>query len=318
MPLPPTVRRRDLATMGLAAGLLSQPLSPLQAAAATRSAANTRGSLERRIRGFSPEESLRQFMRLFSGLAGVVCLTNEGIIHGQPVDDVARPLFGFRSALMIRTTEIEPNVFRTEQREAMHYADLETGAPLESWRSPYLGETLIPVGFVSPLNVYFFDITGSYARELPAQRSGRKFLDWRATDTEVWVTESRFNSFPSGITEEEFPRAYSGPLRKSVDILTYTASQREFADTRRNTVMSQVQMISDTPWPFWMMMGRRPGNVLWNGIGKKYASFAALPDRFREATEQVFPKFLADPWAFPEREFSTVAQLKRLKAAGRL
>jgi hypothetical protein len=265
-----------------------------------------------------PPHGLRDFMRMFSGLSGEVCLTNEGTIYGRPAGELPRPLFGYRSAVIIRTREIDAGVFRTEQREAMHYVDLASGDPLQSFANPYNGEVQIPVGYVSPLNVYFFDRTGSYSRQLPEQRAGQLHLDWRADNDTVWVSESRYNVFPSGVTEAEFPRAYSGPERRSVDILTYRAAARDLANRRLESILAEVSMLSDTPWPLWMMMGRQPGSVLWQGFGRKYRSFAALPRRFAAATEQVYPRFLADPWAFPEREFSTAAQLRRLRAQGKI
>jgi hypothetical protein len=328
------VNRRDAAITALGTALLGgSGLGPRLAGAASRPAsvatapvpgpdrpanAPAPADLAATLKRYTAEQSLRQFMRMFATLDGEIALVNEGLIHGRPPDDVARPLFGFRSVVQIRAREVEPNVFRTEQREAMYYLDRDSGEPLTEWRNPFTGEMRVPVGYVSPLNVYFFDVTGSYARQLPPQRSGRKNLDWRASDTDVWVSESRFNTFPAGVTEEEFPLAYSGPERKSVDILTYRTSRAEFGDERAKGVLAQVQMVSDTPWPLWMMMAKRPGHVLWNGFGKKYPSFDALPALVRTQTEQVYPKFIADPWAFPEREFSTLNGLKRLKAAGKI
>ena len=263
-------------------------------------------------------DELRRFMRLFSGLRGETCLTNEGTIFGRLPDELPVRLFGFRSAVTIRTQEVQPGVFRTEQREAMHYADLESGDPLTSFLNPYSQETLIPVGYVSPLNVYFFDVTGSYSRTLPEKRDGHLHLDWRENDAEIWVTESRYNNFPSGVTEAEFPRAYSGPERKSVDILTYRALKRDVDNASLYSLPAQVSMLTEAPWPLWMMMGKSPGSVMWSGFGRKYPHFKALPKRFAATTEQVYPGFLAAPWAFPEREFGTAAQMRRLRAEGKL
>jgi len=56
--------------------------------------------------------------------------------------------------------------------------------------------------------------------------------------------------------------------------------------------------------------------VLWQGFGRKYARFAEMPDAARRAVDSVHPGFLDEPWKFPELEFSTAAQLRRLRAAG--
>lgn len=256
-------------------------------------------------------------MRLMSGTGGEHCLSCEGIVYGSVPGHVAQRLVGFRSALIIRVVEPTAGTFRSEQREAMHYADLDSGEVLAAFVNPYTGERVIPVGYVSPLNVYYFDLAGSYMqRPTDEPERGPKF-DWRTDGEDVWVTESRFNTFPSGITEREFPRAYSGPERKSVDVLTYRTSVEDFVrDTP--SVRAHVTIMSDAPWPFWLMQGRAPGGVLWQGFGRKYASFAALPAAFRTSTEHAFPGFLSDPWNFPEWEYGTAPQMRRLRAAGRI
>jgi hypothetical protein len=270
--------------------------------------------------GFNqPDDEIRAFMRLFTTTAGEVSMSVEGIIHGKPPGEIAKPLVGFVSILRIRAAEIEPGVFRTEQREAMYYTDLATGGLLQEFLNPYTQETLVPVGYVSPTNVYFFARSGSYARALPpAPRTGKKVLDWRVSDTDLWVSEIRNNVFPSGISEEEFPRAYSGPERKSIDILTYRAKRKDFANARLASVPATVQMVTDGPWPLWLMMAKRPGGVIWNGFGQKMRDFSQLSDSLKRGCEEAYPGFLKDPWPFPEREFGTAAQLRRLRAAGKL
>jgi hypothetical protein len=266
----------------------------------------------------TPADGLRGFMRLFAGTSGSCVFTNEGIIYGKADGELPKPLFGFLSAVEIKPVEISPGVFRSEQKEAMVYLELGTRRLLTAWKNPYTGEDLIPFGYVSPNNVYFFDETGSYARQLPENRSGRKALDWRTSSSEIWVTEQRFNNFPSGITEAEFPRAYSGPVRRSVDILTYRAKAEDFANPRLASVPSDLGMVTDGPWPLFMMMAKRPGGVIWHGFGQKYARFADMPAANRDPIEQAYAGFLADPWGFNSAEWGTAAQMRRLRAQGKL
>ena len=263
----------------------------------------------------TPVDQLNGFMRLFAGRDGSSVFTNQGIIYGRAPDELPRPLVGYVSVLQIQPRQVMPNVFRTAQIEALVYLDLETGEPLTRWRNPYTDEAVIPVGYASPENIYYFDVTGSYTRALPLERSGRWHLDWHTSDTDIWVTETRRNAFPSGITEVEFPRAYAGPIRNSVDILTYRARIADFSSGRR-FVPSQLAMLSDTPWPLWMMMGRRPGQVLWHGFGGKFRQLSDVPAQARRAVETAFPGFLDDPWSFDVGSWGTAAQMRRLKAQG--
>jgi hypothetical protein len=309
------ISRRSVLASGLTATLLPS-------AASANSASQTQ---PRRVTAepetlipATPEDRLRGFMRLFAGLRGHCVFTNEGVIYGRSDGELPKPLYGFLAVLEVRSAEVEPGIFRTEQKEALVCMDLATRMPLKSWVNPYTHETLIPVGYVSPNNVYFFDITGSYSRALPANRSGLKQQDWRTSSTDIWVSESRFNSFPSSITEQEFPRAYSGPTRYSVDILTYRANAADFANTTLVSVPSTLTMVSDTAWPLWLMMGKRPGGVIWHGFGQKYPKLSDIPEANRRVVEAAYTGFLDDPWGFPSAKWGTAAQLRRLRAEGLL
>jgi hypothetical protein len=239
-------------------------------------------------------DPLRAFMRMHSTLGGSAVWTMEGLIQGAMPGETARPLVGFHSIVEVRVTEPQPGVFRTEQREATWYTDRTTGAFLDSFTNPYTSEINVPFGYVSPTNVYFFDKTGTYQRELPPVRTGELHHDWGGGATTLWVSEGRQNIFPAGIDEAEFPRAFAGNSRVSVDILTYQARRADF-DRRSSWVPVTLHMTTNGPWPYWLMMGRRAGTVIWTGHGEKYRSIGVVPQRLRDTCERIYPGFLADP-----------------------
>lgn len=300
--------------MGLAATAIGGPL--LAGRAASQPIAVS--SEPEALLPTSPAASLHGFMRLFAGINSTSVFTNEGIIYGKSPDDLPRPLFGFLAVLEIRTRQLDEDRFQAEQKEAMVCLDLSSRTLLDSWQNPYTGEVLIPVGYVSPVNRYFFTPTGSYMRTLPEGGGTPTPRDWRSSASDVWFTESRYNQFPAGISADEFPRAYAGPMRRSVDILSYRASARDFADPSLASVPSTLTMVSDTPWPLWMMMGGEPGGAIWHGFGQKYASLADLPNVNRRLIEAAYPGFLDDPWSYPHARWGTAAQLRRLRDEGRL
>jgi hypothetical protein len=297
--------------------LLNFGAVPLAAAVATSQAFAQRQMVDpAALLPKSPEEGLTQFIRMFAGHNQSSVFTNEGIIYGKVPGSLPQPLFGFLAVLDIRAREVSPGLFRSEQKEAMTYLDLATRQPLKRWRNIYNQEDQAVVGYVSPTNVYFFDKTGSAMREPPKAASTAR--DWRSSSNDIWVTESRFNAFPSSITEAEFPRAFGGPVRLSTDILTYRAKAMDFANARLSSVPVQLTMLSDTPWPLWMMMGKAAGGVFWHGFGQKYGRMAEIPAPNRMAIQSAYPGFLDDPWGFPSELWGTAAQLRRLKAQGQL
>lgn len=262
------------------------------------------------------EAGLTGFMRMFAGVTGSSVFANEGLIYGKVDGELPRPLFGFVSIVEVRAKEVEPGLWRSEQKEAAAFLDMTTRMPIKTLRNPYTDEQNYVLGYVSPVNVYFFDKTGSGFRERP--KPGQTSRMWRSSATDIWVTESRYNHFPSSITEAEFPRSYAGPIRHSVDILTYRARAADFANARLGNVPGTLTMVSDTPWPLWMLMGKRGGSAIYHGSGQKYRRLADLPDITRRAVDAAYPGFLDDPWEFQSEPWGTAAQMRRLRAEGRM
>jgi Protein of unknown function (DUF1838) len=264
----------------------------------------------------TPEAGLTGFIRMFAGLTGSSVFSNEGLIYGKVEGELPRPLFGFVSVIEIRAKEIEPGLWRSEQKEAMACLDMVTRMPVKTIRNPYTDRQNFALGYVSPVNVYFFDKTGSGFRDKP--KPGQTSRLWRSSATDIWVTESRYNHFPASISEAEFPRSYAGPVRHSVDILTYRAKAADFADPRLASVPGTLTMLSDTPWPLWMEMGKRSGSAFYHGSGQKYRRFADMGDITRRAIDAAYPGFLDDPWAYPSEQWGTAAQMRRLRAEGKI
>ncbi|MHA7819605.1 MAG: DUF1838 family protein [Erythrobacter sp.] len=274
----------------------------------------------------TPLERTAGLMRLSAGIGTTSAYTNEGIIYGRSTGALLRPLFGFVTILEIRSEQLGPGEFTTVQKEAMVCIDLATRKPLTEWHNPYIGKTIVPLGYVSPDNRYYFSEQGSFMRSpLPDDRAQRRLAElgvpqqsWHRSSDDVWVTERRYNRFPSAITEEEFPEAYAGEIRESVDILTYRGKIADFGDPAKPSVPSAITMMADTPWPLWMLMGKRPGGTVWHGFGSKHASLSDIAASTRAPIEEAYPGFLDDPWGFAAERYGTAAQMRRLRAEGRI
>lgn len=264
----------------------------------------------------TPGEGLTGFMRMFSGLSGSSAYANEGLIYGKIDGDLPKPLFGFVSVIELRAQEVEPGLWRSEQKEAMACLDMVTRMPIRTIRNPYTDEDNYALGYVSPVNVYYFDGHGSGFRDKPKPDQTSRL--WRSSGSDIWVTESRYNYFPASISEAEFPRSYAGPVRHSVDILTYRAHANDFANRRLDNVPVTLTMVSDTPWPLWMMMGKRGGSAIYHGSGQKYRRLRDLPAITQRAIDRTYPGFLDDPWAFDGAPFGTATQMRRLRAEGKM
>lgn len=262
-------------------------------------------------------DKLRVFMRMLAMPNGTSVTTVEGMLYGVMLGGLPRPLIEFHSLVEIRVSEPKSGLFLAAQREAT-WLGSGTADDIESpFENPYTGKTVVPFGYVTPVNQYWFDQTGAYQSELPESRSRASERKWQEGGDTLWVTEERQNKFPSRIDESEFPSAFTGSFRESVDILTYQARRGDFLGHAR-FVPATVHMTSVSPWPHWLLMGRAPGHVLWSGHGEKYSRMVDVPDSVRTSCELFYPGFVSDPFGLDSATFGVAATMRRLRAAGRL
>ncbi|MDX2222328.1 MAG: DUF1838 family protein [Rhodospirillaceae bacterium] len=263
-------------------------------------------------------DRLRALVRLRGREDGEAWQWFEGILYGRAEGDVLRAICGFTSVLCVRYEAADHGVYRFAQRESNHYTDLATGRPIGDVRNPYTGKTNIAVGYVSPKFKFQMSQAGVATAAEPERITGHIPSSFSSDGRDIWTTESRANEFGAGIAEEEFPEAYAGPVRKSADVATYRADRAAILDPSVPFVRASLQFVADTPWVLWMMMGRSPGHMMWIGQGTKFETRAELPADVCARVEQVHPGFLADPWGLKATAYSTVRQLRDLRAAGRI
>ena len=158
-----------------------------------------------------------------------------------------KPLFAFLAVLEEQPTGIEPGIFRSEQKKALAFLNLETCTQMEVVFDPYTCNTMVPMGYDSPTYIYSADFTGSSTLTPHSLRLDVRKQDWHTSASDIWMTEPRWSSFPSSITYEECPRVYLGPARNSVDIHIYRTSARDFADYSLDFLWSILTMVSYTP-----------------------------------------------------------------------
>jgi Protein of unknown function (DUF1838) len=265
-----------------------------------------------------PNDRLRALVRLRGRENGEVWQWFEGILYGRAEGEVLKPICGFTSVLCVRYEPPENGVYKFAQRESNHYTDLATKQPIGEVKNPYTGKTNIAVGYVSPKWSFHLSAAGVAMAANPETIVGRVSPTFEDDGLEVWATESRANDFGSGISEEEFPEAYAGKVRKSADVASYRAAKTAICDPSIPFVRASMDFVADTPWTLWMMMGKSAGHMVWIGQGTKFERVDELPGYISHRVEQVHPGFLADPWGMKATAYSTVKQMRELRAAGRI
>ena len=266
----------------------------------------------------TPADRLRALVRLRGREEGDVWQWFQGLIYGRADGEVLRAVCGFTAVLCVRYEAAVDGVYSFVQRESNHYTDLSTGEPVGEIRNPYTGKTNIAVGYVSPRFAFRLSAAGVASSVAPDKIVGTIARDFVSDATDIWTSESRANEYGAGISEEEFPEAYAGKVRRSADVATYRARKAAILDPSVPFVPSSLDFVADTPWMLWMMMGRTPGHMVWVGQGSKFATMPELPDDVKRRVEMVHPTFLADPWAIKPTAYLTALQMRALRAAGKI
>ena len=255
-------------------------------------------------------------MRLRGALEQDCWLSFEGIVYGRGERNPIIPLIGFSSLLVVRYLK-RGDGWIMQQRESNHYTDLNSGEPADAWSNPYTNRINIPIGYISPLLTFEVRSTGTYLAVSGGERRGNFEPDLASDSKTIWSVERRANAFESALTKEEFPDLYVEPVRRSVDVATYRADQAAmFSDV--SFIPAATAIMADTPWLDWMLMGARPGHVMWHGVGSKTRLRSEVDEDLLRRVDMVHPGFLDAPWTMDRSPYSSREQMRRLRAEGRI
>ena len=270
----------------------------------------------------NPNDRLSALVRLRGDVNAPCWLWFSGTVYARPENDVVTPLIGFCSVLRMIYEPNTEDSYTFTQRESCLFTDLKTGEVRHEMSNPFTGKTNHIFGYVSPVFKFGFALNGTFALEdqrahTPLRESIlNPVLEYGAGD--VWSTETRRNEFATAPSKAEFPEASSDQTRKSADIATYRARKAVLCDLDSPFVPAQLTFLADTPWFQWMFMGNRPGLLLWSGAGAKVATSSELPEIVRRRIDQAHPGFMEDPMGMDGTPFGTIAQMRQLKAEGKL
>lgn len=226
---------------------------------------------------------------------GIVWWWLKGPKIGQ-VEATLTPLFTINVGTVQRVRVRPDGGFDLTSLEMVFLTDVETGAPLSSWRNPYTGETL-PVK-MTPVGPTTVPYAADNSRVLPTELGGSRL---EAT--------SRIHA-PEIVNDDVFLRAESrarvfSPGRTAPfevnDLTTYHGSLAELSDPGVTMASATAFFAEVTGWQRWMKMGDRPGGLTSRSSGAKVKSYGEMPAAWRAMLEAQAPQIAADPVAALDR-----------------
>lgn len=230
-----------------------------------------------------PENNLRALVRMTASLGERdVPWWYDGTILGVVPGEHPRPLVKFQGMELYWMRHLPDGAYELIGNTLTFFHDVETGAPLSEFKNPYTGAINQVVPAVQGGGAgrgFNYSVKGiRFTRMLEQLPEEPLILDWTFARDMVWL--HNWTRYPPGMSPPRWQQQ------------TMFASQKDFLNTRLDSVPVVFGSTVHMPWLKWMDMGDRPGHIVWHAGGAKLRSIDELPADYRKRAEQEYPAML--------------------------
>jgi hypothetical protein len=241
-----------------------------------------------------PEDALQISKRLQCGVSEdkPAVYHWSGNIYGRSPGQPDKLLFKGEGMNIRRCVEVsdtgQGKGWRLVSREIMLMLDPATGEVLNEWTNPYTGQK------VSVMHIHNDPVNGrpNFARSA----DGTPYRIGALRESGPWV----FMPF-------EAPLFYTNPLQgayqkyvggtyHAMEIFDFAALKSELYNAKTPTAYPMVSWIRISQWAPWMEMGDRPGQMVFNAMGRKLpGGFEELPEVLKKEIRANYPIYEEAP-----------------------
>ena len=219
-----------------------------------------------------------------------------GTIFGERKDEVQIPILRIEGFSFNRIGVLPDGSLSQVLAEAGYFCDLATGQPLEKWVNPLNKQTceIHHYKLVQKINATPTGITLQDTNMQPVATEGRIGPATISGD-DVWISENFSNKYAIPHKPEMDPAMYPGPVIVGTSLATFSAKLSDLADPTREFVPSLLAYQSMSGFLPFMRMGREPGLVNWQLMGRKVKSVAEMPATLRARFDKDYPGWVTNP-----------------------
>lgn len=230
----------------------------------------------------------------------IVCHTEEGKpatywwtgkVYSRVPGEKDKLLFKYQ-AMNTRTCQVlsDPEKgygFRMVSKEALVYQDPKTGEIIHTWTNPWTGEELDIVHiFNDPVNSKYPNFENGKWGPFRFPATFKDGKGWFSFEVPLFYTN------PLGGEYQE----YIGGTYQAIEMFNFFFDEEELLDASitgcDNTNVSWARV---SKWLPWMKMGDRAGQMIYNGAGKRVASWDELPDVLKDELMRLKPEYNTPP-----------------------
>lgn len=234
-----------------------------------------------------PENNLRALVRMTASLKERdVPWWYDGTIFGVVPGEHPRPLLKFQGMELYWMRHLPDDAYELIGNTLTFFHDVLSDAPLSEFSNPYTGvvNKVMPAvqGGGAGRGFNYSSKGIRFTRLLEQIPEQSLILGWSFARDMVWL--HNWTRYPPGMPPPRWQQQ------------TMFASQKDFLNTRLDSVPVVFSSTVHMPWLKWMDMGDRPGHIVWHAGGAKLRSIDELPTGYRLRAEKDYPAMLSvDP-----------------------
>ena len=252
----------------------------------------------------NPQDALEISKRLQCGVSAdePAVYHWSGNIYGQSPGVRDKLLFkgeGMNIRRCVEVTDPERGTgWRLISREVMLMLDPETGEVVDQWENPYTGET------VEVMQIHNDPVNGRPNYAVGADGSPLTLDTLREAGPYVFMPFEVPLFYPNPLAGDY--QQYVGNMYHAMEIFDFAALKDELYDASLPTAYPMVSWVRISPWAPWMQMGGRPGQMVFNAMGRKLpGGFEELPQVLKAEIRENYPIYEQAPPADDMRENET-------------
>ncbi|MGJ8563079.1 MAG: DUF1838 family protein [Alphaproteobacteria bacterium] len=268
----------------------------------------------------TPQQNLDAYVTLIGSRAAEMRYTHyQGVLYGVVANDIPKPLMRFEALGKVRWTPQADGSYLRKSHDLGFFGDYETRQPIDSFINPYTGLETQPLHYKNGRGETLYTVNGP---RLPwsgakSNEDARPFKpDWVISGDEIWVDDEVSGERESWLNPSDWPKASSGENIYIRSTVTNKGFVSELSNPNIMAGRCTGIWTGFFPWLPWMLMGQKPGFLLWRSIARKIASPEEASDRILSFIDEREPDYLKleDPWM--ERKNSWIDYTKTRKPYG--
>jgi hypothetical protein len=178
--------------------------------------------------------------------------------------------------------------WRLVSREVMLMLDPKTGEVLGQWENPYTGET------VEVMHIHNDPVNGRPNFATGADGTPFTLGSLREAGPYVFMPFEAPLFYTNPLTGDY--QEYVGGEYHAMEIFDFGALKSELYDSTTPTSYPMVSWVRISGWAPWMKMGSRPGQMVFNAMGRKLpGGFDELPEVLKTEIRANYPTYEQAP-----------------------